>query len=416
MIKNFSLLIFLLLSAVTFGQQGSASPYSIFGLGEERYKGTSEIRSMGGVSVFADSIHINLQNPASYANLIYTTFTIGGSFTGTKFKTENTTEKAQRSTMDYLAVGIPISKKSGFGFGVIPMSSVGYKIQNVDDVNLTLKKFIGEGGMNRAFLGFGYKINSKLNLGIDGNYNFGQITTNNISYQTGIEYGTGEYNISSISGFTLNLGAMYRNKIMKKYDFYSGLTYTPQSNLKASNVKDIYTLLYSEGFSPPRIDFADQQNYTTTIKSSSKLAFGAGMGIAKKWVIGGEVTFKGSSTFSNRFNDILNVSYEDAVKYSIGGYYIPKYNSFNNYFKKITYRGGFRYENTGLVINNESIKDYSFTGGLGLPLGGTNSNLNVGFEFGRRGTTAAGLIEENYGSLILSLSFNDRWFIKRKYD
>lgn len=416
MIKRFLILIFLLSSAAIFAQQGSASPYSIFGLGEERFKGTAEIRAMGGVSVFADSIHINLQNPASYANLIFTTFTLGGTFTATKFKTENATEKAQRTTMDYLALGFPISKKAGFGFGVIPFSSVGYKIQNNDFVNLTVQQFVGEGGMNRAFAGFGYKIMSNLNLGVDVNYNFGQITTVNIRNTVGIDYGTQETNVSELSGLTVNIGAMYRAKIIKKYDFFSGLTFTPESNLTSSNTKNIFSIYNTGGFSPPAIDYLDESVNTTTIKSSSRLAIGAGMGLGKKWLVGGEVTFKGSGSFSNRFNDILNVTYENGVKYSIGGFYIPKYNSFSSYLQRITYRGGFRYENTGMVINNVSIKDYAVTGGLGLPLGGTNSNLNVGFEFGKRGTTDSNLIQENYGSLILSLSFNDRWFIKRKYD
>ena len=91
-------------------------------------------------------------------------------------------------------------------------------------------------------------------------------------------------------------------------------------------------------------------------------------------------------------------------------------NSFTNYFSKVVYRGGFRYENTGLVLNNEAIKDYALTLGLGLPLGGTFSNINIGLEFGKRGTTNAGLVQENYTNLSIGLSFNDKWFKKAKYD
>jgi hypothetical protein len=118
----------------------------------------------------------------------------------------------------------------------------------------------------------------------------------------------------------------------------------------------------------------------------------------------------------NRFSDVNNTTFENAVKYSFGGYYVPNYTSFSNYFKKVTYRAGFRYENTGLVIRNESIKDYAYTLGFGLPMGGTFSNLNVGFEFGKRGTAKANLVQENYTNVIISLSLNDKWFVKRKYD
>jgi len=51
-----------------------------------------------------------------------------------------------------------------------------------------------------------------------------------------------------------------------------------------------------------------------------------------------------------------------------------------------------------------------------LPLGGTFSNLNMGVEYGRKGTTKANLVQENYTNVVMSLSLNDKWFVKRKYD
>jgi hypothetical protein len=52
------------LSLVSFAQEGTASPYSYYGIGDVRFKGTVENRSMAAVAVEQD-IHINLQNPAS---------------------------------------------------------------------------------------------------------------------------------------------------------------------------------------------------------------------------------------------------------------------------------------------------------------------------------------------------------------
>ena len=82
----------------------------------------------------------------------------------------------------------------------------------------------------------------------------------------------------------------------------------------------------------------------------------------------------------------------------------------------MTYRAGIRYEDTGIMIRNESINDFGISFGLGLPVGRSLSNLNVGFEFGKRGTTDSGLIKENYANFHISLSLNDKWFIKRKYN
>ena len=104
MIKKINLALFLLFSIVTIAQQSTSSPYSFYGIGDVRFKGTAENRLMGGVSVFPDSIHVNIQNPASYASLNLSTYTVGGSFNSTRLNSYYGNEKAQRSTLDYLAV------------------------------------------------------------------------------------------------------------------------------------------------------------------------------------------------------------------------------------------------------------------------------------------------------------------------
>jgi long-subunit fatty acid transport protein len=83
MIKKIIVSACLLLSLVSFAQEGTSSPYSYYGIGDVRFKGTVENRSMAGVAVEQDSIHMNLQNPASFANLKMTTFALGGSYNTT---------------------------------------------------------------------------------------------------------------------------------------------------------------------------------------------------------------------------------------------------------------------------------------------------------------------------------------------
>ena len=62
MIKKIIVIACLFLSLVSFAQEGTSSPYSFYGIGDIRFKGTVESRSMGGVAVEQDSIHINLEN------------------------------------------------------------------------------------------------------------------------------------------------------------------------------------------------------------------------------------------------------------------------------------------------------------------------------------------------------------------
>ena len=65
-----------------------------------------------------------------------------------------------------------------------------------------------------------------------------------------------------------------------------------------------------------------------------------------------------------------------------------------------------------MKINNESINEFGISFGVGLPINKELSNINLGFEFGKRGTTNNGLVQENYINFRLSLSLNDKWFKK----
>mgnify|MGYP000261057094 CR=1 FL=1 len=424
MIKKIVVSLCLLFSFVSFAQESTSSPYSFYGIGDVRFKGTLENRSMGGISIMPDSIHINIINPAMYSSLKLTSFAIGSTFTANRLKTNSQNEKAQRTTLDYLAVGIPL-KKLGIGFGLIPYSSVGYNIKNSvlnGDVTAT-NYYTGSGGMNKVFFGFGYQLTKKFSFGADVQYNFGKISTKSIAvqydvYGNQIQYGTRELNTSNISGVNVNVGLAYHSKIYKDISIFSSATYTPESNLNLGNARKIAIVQVVNGGTTDvavgdelTIDVAN-----TKLRLPSKFTFGLGVGDAKKWIVGSELTLQSSSNFGNRFNDINNVSYENAKRFSVGGYYIPNYKSFSNYFDRIVYRGGFRYENTGLIINNKPIQDQALTLGLGLPLRGTFSNLNIGFELGNRGTKDAGLVREHYMNFSLGLSFNERWFQKRKID
>lgn len=427
MIKKIIVSISLLFSLVSFAQEGTSSPYSFYGIGDVRFRGTVETRSMAGLSILPDSIHINLQNPAMYSSLKLTSFSVGGTYSVNQLKTNQKDEKAQRTTLDYLAIGIPL-KKVGLGFGLIPYSSVGYNIKNsvYAPDGRTDNYYKGTGGLNKVFFGFGYQLAKNLSIGADVQYNFGKIDTRSLSTEftlnssneyEQVQYSTRETNSSSASGVNFNAGLSYNTKLYKNVSLFSSLTYTPEATITLNNERFIAIVQSVDGVADAVVgDEEEIQVADTKLKMPSKFSFGVGIGDTKKWIVGTELTFQGTSNFGNRFNDIDNVSYENATRFTVGGYYIPNYKSFTNYFERVVYRGGFRFENTGLVINNQPIEDAALTLGLGLPLRGAFSNVNVCFELGNRGTQKGGLVREHYMNFSIGLSLNDRWFQKRKYD
>lgn len=420
MIKRFIVSICLLFTAVVFSQENNSSPYSYYGIGDLKFKGTTENRSMGGLGIIPDSVHVNLQNPASYSSLIFTTFTVGGSTSSTTLKTNLAESDASRTTLDFLAVGVPISKKVGVAVGLMPYTAVGYRIENTVTENDIERytQFRGEGGLNRVFAGASYKVTPKLSLGADVQYNFGTIETKSIIAMPSIpvQYPTREINTSDYKGLSLNIGAMYQTKLNGKYDWYTSATFSPSATLSSETDRRIATITYSSGLNELVVDEIDVLVSSSNVKIPSKFTIGSGIGDKTQWFAGLEYTFQESNELGNRFDNVTAASFETAHKVSLGGYFTPKYLSYNSYLSRVTYRAGLRYEKTGLVVNNESINDYGVSFGLGLPLNYFASNLNLGVELGQRGTTNANLVQENYVNFFVSLSLNDKWFVKRKYD
>jgi hypothetical protein len=416
MIKKLFLALTIFATIVVSAQEGTSSPYSFYGLGDIKFKGTHDARAMGGLGIAYDSIHLNLLNPATYSRLKITNFTIGGTTTYNNLSNEEKKETAQRTTIDYLAVGLPLGK-FGAAFGVMPFSSVGYKIQNqTSGEDLRSTRYTGEGGINRVFAGAAYNISNNLSVGLDIKYNFGTIETESVVFLPNVILGSREKNQSTISGLSTNLALLYSKILANKLTLNTSFGYSPEAKLNSANSRNLATISYTVTGVEFVNDNDDLVVAETKLVIPAKYTLGAGIGLPKKWFVGLEYIYQENSNLGNRFDDINNATFENSQKIIVGGNFIPKYNSFTNYWSRVNYRAGFRYENTGLIINSKQINDYGINFGLGLPVGGRFSNINLGFEYGKKGTIYNNLIEENYFNISVGLSLNDLWFEKRKYD
>jgi len=413
MLKRVITAFFLLITAYAFSQGGTTSPYSFFGIGTLKFKGTVENRSMGGIGIYSDSIHLNIQNPAGVSGLKLVNYSIAGSHKYNTLSTSVDEEKVTTTTLEYLAIGVPMGK-FGASFGLIPYTSSGYKLQNIAEGITT--KYSGSGGMNKAFLMLGYQITPNLSIGVDANYNFGSIENTGVTFQEGIQLGTEEVNRSEILGFSFNFGAQYHMPITDKLDWWASVTYTPETGFDSENSRTLTTVLQLPNGTLFDVDARDIEVANTDFTYPSQFTIGSGIGENKKWFFGAEFSTQKTSNFTNGTFELENVIFEDASKFRFGGFFIPNYNSFGSFWKRVVYRGGFRFEETGVNVNGEPINEFGISFGLGMALQRSFSNLNLGFEFGNRGTETNGLVKETFFNIYVGLSLNDKWFEKRLYD
>jgi hypothetical protein len=253
-------------------------------------------------------------------------------------------------------------------------------------------------------------------VGVDANYNFGNIKNVASTEQEGVQFGTRETDESDLAGFSYNFGVIYKSMISEDLELISSVIYTPETQFQSDNTRVLETTLTLPSGTITPVDSRDIDVMDTDFTFPSQISLGAGIGKPKNWFVGGEFTSQKTSNFTNRTFDLENVSFVDAIKFKIGGFYIPNYNSLGSFWKRVVYRAGFRFEETGVVVNGEPINEFGISFGVGLPVGRMFSNINLSFELGRRGTTNAGLVEETFINTFISLSLNDRWFEKRYYD
>ncbi len=420
MIKDLIVIAILFISTLSFSQTTNSSPYSLFGIGDQANLKTVEEIAMGQMGGALNSEYqLSFTNPASYGSLNYTTYVFSG---GNKTNFVDDGESKQTSSaaaLSYIALGIPIRGNQGLVMGLQLNTAVGYSLidQAFDNEgNLTqIDTYFGNGGTNRVFLGYGYRFPFNLSLGAELAYVFGNIDKNVLNRRNNIQLATRNLTDSNVKGTSLKIGAHYETKISEDLSLKFGLAADLESTLKEKGTDQLYSVVNVEDGSGFPVDTLSSSQFSSTITSPLKTAISAGIGENNKWFVGAEYTFQNPLEFTGGiYEDIDFYRYDKFTNISVGGFYTPKMNSLGNYFQRVTYRAGFNFQQTGLVVDETDINEYGISFGVSLPMGLKISNVNLGIELGKRGTTDNNLIEEEFFNFRLSLSLNDKWFRKQK--
>ena len=411
-------ILFILISFFGYSQRTSYSPYSYFGVGETNFSATVENQMMGGNTAYYDSVHQNMNNAASLSKLKFVNYSVGVDLKNTSYLSASTNEKSTAAAINYISVAIP-TKLLSFSFGIKPKTSVGYLLEN-DDKSKTppeLNRFTGSGGVSNAFVSIGFELFKNWGFGFSSSYAFGNLNHYHTKILENIELYTRVSSESSVSGLDYNFSTVYQKTFNEKITLYSSIIYQPEAKYKSRNNQTISTIDPNSSFGgdSEEIDLSAVGLKNTNIKIPNSLSFGLGLGQDKKWFLGFNYMKNDEGGYKNELMGLDNVEFKSSQTYSIGGFLLPEYNSFTNYFKTLTYRFGVRYKNGGLYVNNQQINEIGVNFGFGIPLAGISS-ANLGFEFGQRGTTKASLIKEKFFSIRLGVSLNDLWFIRSMYN
>jgi hypothetical protein len=483
---------FLFVSSIQLkAQTVTSSPFSRFGIGEYNNKIFGQSAALSGTHIALQNdtllpLFINAANPASYTHLKRTTFEVGVNSIFNKFSTASSNAQSNNTMLDYITLGFPVGKRMGGCVGVMPLSNVGYTINNyttVENIGTVKEVYTGDGGINQLFLGlaiapfskaitryvgpnkaqqdtsehrnyrkdlFVKRLLSSISIGGNANYHFGTINNaSRVIYPSSVlYYNTAQTTQSVVRGWSGNFGLQMTvftkdsihyswkdtvaasptfgktfHSIRRMKDPVSlgfGYTYSLNSSLKTSYTDFAYTFLYqangiSEYIRDTIQNLADVKA-PLTLPAMHGIGFSLRKGPKLKVLVDLETQLWSGFRYINQGSQL-----KDMNRVSIGVEYIPKKTGIakGERWKRTQFRMGAHYSDGNLSINNANVNEYGVSLGVGIPVSSNMyffNTFNLSAEAGQIGTTGSNLVQQQYVRVKLGFTFNDRWFIKYKYD
>jgi hypothetical protein len=411
-------------AALAQGSNDYGSVYSRFGLGERVDYGGPHAPAMGGAGAvtLGGPLTYGIENPALLADLALTGFLAAADARG--LEAEDGTGLTARSSsggVSALALVVPIvPERVGLSVSFVPWTRVNYRVVQEDSVEIPDQgmtpyrlNYEGGGGLYRLRTGLGVRPAGGLRLGASLDFLFGRLEyvqrTEFPDTPTLSEVQVGRS--TNLSGLTATLGAAYRIPAGESRSVHLGATVTLPATLSGSRMRTLGTSL-------------DQDTLAAPSDGQASLPLGVRGGAAfggRRWTFAAEGSYEPWSDFESDLDwggyDPANgaTGLNDRVRIGGGFQVIPAGGErMAGFFARTAYRMG-AYTETGVAgPGGESVSTTALTGGLSLPTLFPGARFDIGLEAGVRGSTDAGLVRDRYLRGTITLTFGERWFIRRR--
>ena len=433
----------LLSLALSLHAQGSgASPYSSYGFGDLLSTGQVSQAVMGGTGVaFVEPYSVILGNPASYVGLARPVFEVGTSFRSSTLKDADGTAKSGSANFDGFTFGVPFGEgKWGMAMGITPFSNVNYSAQTSSnfDEGTVQNQYLGSGGLNKVFLGVGHTLwehrpdtlgntGSRLMLGVDGNYFFGSLdeTRNAIYPPDGSFSNIRAFSSLMLRGVSATGSMIWQGDLTRKHvkdqdnwRYNIGVTAQLPVNFNATYSELVSTYVTNADVETIRDTVENNNGVHGKVDLPIGLGFGASIQNAR-WLFTAEVRTRDWSATTVDVGDYtFGTALRQSMTYAAGARYKPS--SDGTLLQRMVYRAGVRHVDAPAELEGQVVSANALTFGVSIPLNQvqTNSYVNIGGEYGRRGTGSNDLLREHYSTLWIGITFTpwkgERWFTAPK--
>ena len=407
-------------------QNGDGSLYSRFGLGERFTFHSSLVQGMGGGGTALTSLtHVNLNNPATWSDQSLTRIGAGVQFQGLQIAGADGNEsRLNSSLLEFFQFSFPLRPgKTGIVIAYVPYTRMAHKVQQSEvpvpaptlDVPAAYSiSFEGQGGLQKAVVGLGYRPSRYVSLGASIDFLFGIIRETRVTaFNTGDFERTALNNSTRMAGVSGMLGGHFSiPNVLRENDALAfGISASLPASLNATRTVTIGESL-------------NQDTLGVALEGDFDIPFHLNAGLA--YYLDGRWTFVADYTFEpwDDFDGTLPLAgfvpgersvFENRSRFSAGISFLPSVNPLESYFKRIGLRAGF-YIDSGYInlTDQESFDTMALTSGISLPTLFPGTYIDINFEIGRRGMTDFNLVRETFYRFHLNVNIGERWFEKRK--
>ncbi len=433
------------------------SPFSRYGLGNLYTTSFEASNGFAGISApFFSTTNINYGNPASYADLNFAIFDVGGFGSVLDLETVEERYTSGDGNLSHLAFGFPFLKKLrhqkfGLSFGLMPYSSFQYNIfdevlSEDEQLGTIQNNYVGSGDLYQFYGGVGYKVQTdttiktrgigdtaviaqSFSFGANTSYLFGSLSNfTYVSFPDQVNSQTTKLTRENrVGGFIYNFGFGYQyQEVRNKKDYHIwrfGASFQPEINVNGLQ-SVVWTNILRNGnyeFVTDTLYMAADTSGNITLPMSYKAGF--------SYSFFSYSEEKNQFTLSTEFTQTNWSDYQgfqssgtlvDNWRISLGAEFIPKTGSDKE--QSTAFRVGLYTGTSYLMIDGEQLAERGLTAGFGIPIGSSNksyspqlkfSKLNISAGIGTRGNTDT--IKETYYRLGIGFTLVDNsWFQKRK--
>lgn len=420
--------LFSLLGSAAFAQSEdgmvkSGSAYSKIGIGYPIGMANTASQSMGllGISYNETSVG-SFANPAHWGRTVYGLGVGDIGIQSYNASNANTNVTNSNFKVNHFQLQLPIIRdKFGISGSFSPVTDAQYRTleegtqyigdgAEQDTVNFGIENR-GSGGVNRAELGFGWKINPNISIGYAASLVFMSIDDAFEASFPQSPYRPANFTLETSGvGFGNRLGTSIQlpGLFQNSDQLGIGASVTLPVSLDAERKKT--GTIAGRG-----ITVTDESaNADGTIKMPMKISGGVSYSPSNLLMVGAEGLYQGWSNYQNDFEPDEEEFFVDRYKLGLGLQYFPYVTGSDKFLSSFKYRFGTSYDTGHLRLEGKDINTLKFSFGLGIRSPKSNSSVDLSFEYGIRGTTSTNLIKEQIWGMRLSLNLAELMFYQRK--